>query len=321
MTKKYRYRRMLVAVGLVAAPAWGCVGREPVDDAVDSGGSLVSEEGQIAFTHATKFNWTNWASSEADIYLINVDGSGERRLTNSPGLDGFPAWSSDGERLAFSSARDRGNSEIYVMDADGSGQRRLTHTPEAEFYFSWSPDGERIAYTTYDSDYNAKIWVMDANGSDRKQLASGSLPSWSPNGERIAYTAYSGERPYLAVMNADGSEQRRLGDASLVRRLTGTAAAEEQPAWSPGGERIAFASMDDGEIYAMKVDGSRRTRLTDTPGYDHWPPTWSPDGTRIAFTSEDSKGSDIYVMNSDGSGLTNLTDESAAEDFYPAWRP
>jgi Tol biopolymer transport system component len=317
MTKKERYRRMLMAMALVAALACGCVGREPVDDTVDSSGSLVSEEGQIAFTHAIKFNWTNWASSEADTYTINVDGSGERRLTNSPGLDGFPAWSSDGERLAFSSARDGGQSEMYVMDANGSEQRRLTHTPEAEFFFAWSPDGEGLAYTTYASDYNENVWVMDANGSNRKQLASGSLPSWSPNGERIAYTAYSGDRPYLAVMNADGSEQRRLGDVSLIRRLTGTAAAEEEPAWSPDGHKIAFASMDDGEIYAMKVNGSARTRLTNTPGYDHWPPTWSPDGTRIAFTSEDSKGSDIYVMNSDGSGLTNLTDDSAAEVFYP----
>jgi dipeptidyl aminopeptidase/acylaminoacyl peptidase len=105
MTKKDWYRRMLVAMGLVSFLACGCVGREPVEDPVDSGGSLVSEEGQIAFTHATKFDWTNWASSEADIHLINIDGSGERRLTDSPGLDGFPVWSPDGERLAFSRRR------------------------------------------------------------------------------------------------------------------------------------------------------------------------------------------------------------------------
>jgi Tol biopolymer transport system component len=324
MIKKERHRRMLVAAGLVAALAaalaYGCVGREPVDDTVDSGGSLVSEEGQIAFTHATKFNWSNWASSEADIYLINVDGSGERRLTDSPRLDGFPAWSPDGERLAFSSARDGGQSEMYVMDADGSRQRRLTHTPEAESFFSWSPDGERIAYTTYDSAFNAKIWVMDANGTTRKQLASGSLPSWSPDGERIAYTAYFGDRPYLAVMNADGSEQRRLGEVSLIRRLTGTTAKEEQPVWSPDGQNIAYSSEDEGEIYTLKADGSGRTRLTDTPGYDHWPPTWAPDGTRIAFTTENKKRTEVHVINSDGTGLTRLTDD-LGEDFYPAWRP
>ena len=70
----------------------------------------------------------------------------------------------------------------------------------------------------------------------------------------------------------------------------------------------------------MKVDGSARTRLTDTPGYDHWPPTWSPEGTRIAFTIENPRRTEIYVMNSDGSGLTRLTDDPG-EDFYPTWRP
>ena len=63
MTKTDRYMRMVVAAGLVAALACGSSGREPVDDSVSSGGSLVSEKAQIAFTHATKFNWSNWASS------------------------------------------------------------------------------------------------------------------------------------------------------------------------------------------------------------------------------------------------------------------
>jgi Tol biopolymer transport system component len=96
--------------------------------------------------------------------------------------------------------------------------------------------------------------------------------------------------------------------------------SDEQPIWSPDGEKIAFVSEDDGDLYVMNSDGPGRTRLTDTPGYDHWPPTWSPDGERIAFTSEDKKGSEIYVMNSDGSGLTKLTDDPA-DDAFPAWRP
>ena len=320
MAKKDKYRRMLVAVGLVvAALAYGgCAGQEAADDDADPGGSLVSKEGRIAFTHAAKLDWSDVPSSQADVHAIDVDGSGERRLTDSPGLDGFPAWSPDGKRMAFVSARDGGNCEVYVMDADGSGQRRLTRTPEDEFFLDWSPDGERIAYAT-DPSSLAEIWVMDSDGSDRKRVASGLFPSWSPDGERIAYTAYSGERPYIAVMNSDGSESRSLS-ASLLERLSGRV-SDEEPTWSPDGEKIAFAHEADGELYVMNSDGSGRTRLTDLPSYDHWPPTWSPDSTRIAFTSEDAKGSAIYVMNSDGSGLTKLTDDSAAEDFYPAWRP
>ena len=84
---------------------------------------------------------------------------------------------------------------------------------------------------------------------------------------------------------------------------------------------MAFVSEDNGEIYVMNADGTGRTRLTDHPGYDHWPPSWSPGGTRIAFISEGAKGNhEIYVMNSDSSGLTDLTDDPA-DDFYPAWRP
>jgi Tol biopolymer transport system component len=314
--------RMLAAVTLVVlAFACGCAGQEAtVDDAVDHGGELSSEGGQIAFTRLT--NQTGM-DIEADIYAINVDGSGERRLTDTPGLDGFPSWSPDGQRIAFVSDRAGGNWEIYVMNSDGTHQRHLTNTPqEDEAVPAWSPDGERIAYAT-DFDGDSKIWVMTAHGSDRKQLARGLFPSWSPDGKRIAYTTYSGNRPYLAVINADGSERRSLG-ASALQKLLGMGGGEE-PAWSPDGERIAYVfsrSEDNEEIYVMASNGSERTRrLTDIPGHDHWPPTWSPDGNRIAFTSDGTEGNpEIYVMNSDGSGLTKLTDDPA-NDAFPAWRP
>ena len=106
----YGYWRRLAATAVVTALACGCGGQP----AVDHGGSLVSEEGQIAFTRATKFTAPDFQS---EVYTINVDGSGERRLTSSPGLDAFPAWSPDGEHIAFTSDSD-GNWEIYVMTSD-----------------------------------------------------------------------------------------------------------------------------------------------------------------------------------------------------------
>ena len=179
---KGRYSGVIAAVAVVAAFACGCGGQ----DAVDPSGSLVSREGQIAFTRVTKINDTE---IESDICTIKLDGSEQRRLTNSPGLDGMPAWSPEGKRIVFATDRDGGNWELYVMDSDGTHQRRLTNTlEENESVPAWSPNGQKIAYSTGIS--NPSIWVMDADGSDRRRLAKGLFPSWSPDGERIAYTAH-----------------------------------------------------------------------------------------------------------------------------------
>ncbi len=308
MTKD-RYWRMLAATAGVVALAYGC-GSHPT---VDHGGSLVSEEGRIAFTRVIGFKTSGLEKS--DIYAIDVNASQEKRLTTSPGLDIFPAWSPDGARIAFTSGRD-GNWELYVMGSDGAHQRRLTRTPEEdEGVPAWSPDGEKIAYVT-DPINDPQIHLMNADGTGHEWLVDGNWPTWSPDGERIAITVYPTGAEQLAVISAEGTQQHRLTGRFLA---TGP---NSEAAWSPDGKRIAFVSgKDDENIYVMNSDGSERTRLTDeVPGNDHWPPTWSPDGTRIAFTSDGPGRGDIYVMNSDGSGLTRLTDDPAY-DAFPAWRP
>lgn len=63
-----------------------------------------------------------------EIYVMDIDGSNQTRLTNSPGWETMPAWSPDGAHLAFNSNRD-GNTEIYVMNANGSNQYNLTNSP------------------------------------------------------------------------------------------------------------------------------------------------------------------------------------------------
>jgi len=313
--RKDRYRRIIASIALLVTLACGCGSRA----AVDSSGKLVSEEGRIAFTRITGQNGANIVS---DVYTADVDGTGEVRLTDAPGLDGMSAWSPDGRRIAFVSDR-AGNWEIYVMAADGTGQRRVTNTPVDEGAPAWSPDGKKIAYLV-DPFGDPTIWVMNADGSGSERLARASWPSWSANGRRIVYTVYSGTgEGRLYVMGVDGSDQHALPGSSLIDRLSGNADGEE-PAVSPDGKRIAFAATagkDNEEIYTVRIGGSGRTRLTDIPGNDHWPPTWSPDGTRIAFTSEGTENnSEIYVMNSDGSGLTRLTD-APADEAFPAWRP
>jgi TolB protein len=105
-----------------------------------------------------------------EIYVMNADGSGSRRLTHNRAYDGEPAWSPDGRKIAFQSTKTiGGNREVYVMNADGSGKRNLTRNPAQDGSPSWSPDGRRIAFVS-NRDGRLEAHVMNADGSGQRSL-------------------------------------------------------------------------------------------------------------------------------------------------------
>src|SRR5205814_2505405 len=92
---------------------------------------------------STGIAFVSTRDGNAEIYVMNPDGSAQTRLTNDAASDRHPTWSPDGRRIAFTSTRD-GNAEIYVMNADGSAPARLTNTPSNESSPAWSPAGDHI---------------------------------------------------------------------------------------------------------------------------------------------------------------------------------
>ena len=91
--------------------------------------------------------FTSDMDGNPDIYVVNADGTDLTRIVNNPANDVLPAWSPDGDEIAFVSDRD-GNNDIYVMNADGSNVKRLTNDPNEDYFPGWSPDSEWIVFSS-----------------------------------------------------------------------------------------------------------------------------------------------------------------------------
>ncbi len=101
------------------------------------------------------------------VLVMNVNGSGLRRLTRSCQEDYNAAWSPDGRKIAFTCYRK--NEDIYTINVDGTGLQRLTSNPKSDSYPAWSPDGQWIAYVGYKGGENG-VWVMRSDGTLHRRI-------------------------------------------------------------------------------------------------------------------------------------------------------
>ena len=164
--------------------------------------------------NGTALLFTGQASvSDTELFFVNADGSGLRRLTGSERFDGDAQISPDGTQIVFVSQRD-GNDDIYLMNLDGSNVRRLTTNPANDKDPAWSPDGRWIVFASTRGSGSAmnnyNLYIMSADGSNQCRLTDGETPQWepvwSPDGQWIAYLALYERKLYL--VRPDGTETR-----------------------------------------------------------------------------------------------------------------
>jgi len=220
------------------------------------------------------------------IFLMRAHGRGKHLLTRG----GFqPAWSPDGERIAYTGF-DVGPLGVSVINRAGREVRRITGGVDDDP--AWSPDGRLIAFHHVIPDIADEIWVVGEDGSGARRVAgdvgdNALEPVWSPNGDTIAFVR--------SVRSSGGLLTSKIylvdHDGSRERSLTGntnTPVAEQEPAWSPDGSKVAFIREREvtgaAEIHVVSSDGTgERTLAKQALGGFGSGPQWSPQGTKIAF--------------------------------------
>ena len=175
--------------------------------------------------------YEDWSDGDAEIYVMNPDGSDVVQLTDNTFEDSTPAWSPDGEWIAFARSDDEFTDfdlfDIHVMRADGSEVTQLTDLEAQEWTPTWSPDSSRIAFSRDD-----EIVVMNADGTDAATLEinrPANSPDWAPAGERIFYSGDHERGSQIHRINADGTGHKRL---------TRRSGEDQSPSVSPSGRLV-----------------------------------------------------------------------------------
>src|SRR5262245_55931597 len=247
-------------------------------------------------------------------------------LTTYPGREMQPAFSPDGNQVAFVwSGEKDDNQDIYVRLVDGGNWVRLTTHPGDDVNPVWAPDGGTIAFYRSSPDGDGIFLVPALGGAERKLtgawanrfgFGSHTWINWSPDGKWLVMSdKASAEEPFsLFLLAPETGEKRRLTSppASVV--------GDCSPAFSPDGRQVAFVRVMSavvGEVYIVSLDGGEGKRLT-FDGAGASPLAWTPNGREIVFSSRHGGKSRLFRVPVEG-GAPEWLAATGADAHYPAF--
>jgi TolB protein len=266
----------------------------------------------------TKIVFVSDRSGSKEIWAMNYDGGEQRQLTHYRSISTYPSAAPNGRLIAFTNWVS-GYPAIVLLSLD-SGRQMPFYNQRASMnaFVSFTPDSRRVVFSSTAGGGAAQLYMANVDGSGLHRLTdTGAIevePKVNPKtgNDLVDVSGRGGPFPQIYRMNMEGADSARL--------TAGTGEATN-PAWNPGGDKIAFAWTKGYEpgnynIFIMDVASQQTVQLTSNEGRNE-NPSWAPDGAHIVYASLRGRRSQIWVMNADGTDKRPLT--SAGSNEKPVW--
>ena len=278
----------------------------------------LSEAGTMAadpsFSYDGKqITFTSFHEGNAEIYVVNTDGSNLRRITHHPAFDNYPVFTPDGTAIAFQSNRENDRTEVFLQNLNIESPPRKIASFEGHTSIGpkcWSEDGTELLVSLVADNRKSQILRTKIDpyptepflSDDTADLGS---PRFHPDGRQMAHEARLPDRSLeLRVTDLETKKSKTIFKTEANRPPT----VQLMPVFSPDGSKIAFVDRQAGnsDIFLINADGGGLRKLTDDPLAETGP-VFTPDGEDMIFERNLYGATRLFRAKLDGGGESPLT--------------
>jgi TolB protein len=248
------------------------------------------------------------------LYVADADGANQRRILDSPRPLMSPAWSPDGQWLAYVSFETK-HSAVYVQLVATGERRQVSARAGINGAPAWSPDGRKLALTLGGSTGNPDIFILDLTTQGLTRLtddpAIDTEPAWAPDGRSIYFTSDRAGSPQIYQIAAQAGAH--------PKRITFGSSYSARPCISPDGTLLAMVTLANGNYRIAAQELASGTVRVLSHGHLDESPSFAPNGATLIYSERDGNRGALATVSTDG--LTGLRLTAPQDIRDPAWGP